>query len=44
MAKRTRREFLEESMFATVAALGAATGTKVLARQSAGGRVCANAT
>jgi predicted dehydrogenase len=43
MAKRTRREFLEESMFATVAALGAASGTKVLASQAAG-RVSANDT
>jgi predicted dehydrogenase len=44
MAKRTRREFLEESMFATVAALGAGSGTKVFARQAAGGRVSANDT
>jgi predicted dehydrogenase len=44
MAKRTRREFLEESMFATVAALGAASGAKVYAHQSAGGRVSPNDT
>jgi predicted dehydrogenase len=43
MAKRTRREFLEESMFATVAALGAGSGTKVFAGQAAG-RVSANDT
>jgi predicted dehydrogenase len=43
MAKRTRREFLEESMFATVAAMGAASGTKVFASQAAG-RVSANDT
>ena len=44
MAKRTRREFLEESMFATVAALGAASGTRVFAGQTAGGRVSPNDT
>jgi predicted dehydrogenase len=42
MAKRTRRQFLEESMFATAAAL-AGSGTSVLARQ-ANGRGSANDT
>jgi predicted dehydrogenase len=36
MAKRTRREFLEQSMFATAAALAAGSGTSVFARQAAG--------
>jgi predicted dehydrogenase len=44
MAKRTRREFLEESMFATVAALGATSGSRVFARQASGGRVSPNDT
>ena len=42
MAKRTRREFLEQSMFATAAAL-AGSGTSVLGRQ-ANGRGSANDT
>ena len=42
-SKRTRREFLEQSMLATAAALAAGSGTSVLARQ-APGRVSANDT
>jgi predicted dehydrogenase len=36
MTKRTRRQFLEESMFATAAALAAGSGTSLLARQATG--------
>ena len=43
MSKRTRREFLEQSMFATAAALAATSGTSVFARQ-ANGRVSPNDT
>ena len=43
MSKRTRREFLEQSMFATAAALAATSGTSVFARQ-AGGSVSPNDT
>ena len=43
MAKRTRREFLEQSMFATAAALAAGSGTSAFARQATG-RVSANDT
>ncbi len=45
MSKRTRREFLEQSMFATAAALAAGSGTSVLAQQAGtGGRVSPNDT